>query len=184
MSTLAIANQYAKALLESISQPGSGATSEEALTQLEQFDVVLKSSHDLHTVLLSPAVPHAQKQKVLGRIAELLGLHGFVRNFLFVVTRHRRLNLLAEIRERYQALLDEAMGLVRARVSTAVPLTPEQKVALEAALAQVTGKQMRCAYELDDTLVGGLAVRVGSTMYDGSVRGQLDSLRRRLTSEA
>ncbi len=184
MSTLAIANQYAKALLESISQPSSGATSEEALTQLEQFDAVLKSSHDLHTILLSPAVAHAQKQKVLGRLAELMGLHGFVRNFLFVVTRHRRLDLLGEIRERYQALLDETLGLLRARVSTAAPLTPEQMSALEAALTRVTGKQMRCGYEVDDTLVGGLAVRVGSTMYDGSVRGQLDSLRRRLTSEA
>lgn len=184
MSTLAIANQYAKALLESVSQPGSGATPEEALTQLEQFDATLRGSQDLHTVLLSPAVAHAQKQKVLGRLAELLGLNGFVRNFLFVVTRHRRLNLLGEIRERYQALLDEALGLVRARVSTAVPLTAEQKLALETALAKVTGKQMRCGYELDETLVGGLAVRVGSTMYDGSVRGQLDSLRRRLTSEA
>lgn len=184
MSTLAIANQYAKALLESVTPAGSGASPEEALTQLEQFEALVKSSHDLHTILLSPAVPHAQKQKLLGRIAEMLGLHGMVRNFLFVVTRHRRLNLLGEIRERYQALLDEAMGLVRARVATAAPLTMEQRTALEAALARVTGKQMRCGYEVDDTLVGGLAVRVGSTMYDGSVKGQLDSLRRRLTSEA
>lgn len=184
MSTLAIANQYAKALLESVSQAGSGATSEEALSQLLQFDAVLKSSHDLHTILLSPAVAQAQKQRVLGRLAGVLGMHGLVRNFLFVVTRHRRLNLLGEIRDRYQALLDETLGLVRARVSTAAPLSQEQVVALEAALARVTGKEMRCGYEVDETLVGGLAVRVGSTMYDGSVRGQLDSLRRRLTSEA
>jgi F-type H+-transporting ATPase subunit delta len=179
--SLAVANQYAKALLESVAKPSSGVQPEDALRELDLFIETLKSSHELHTVLLSPAVNHAGKQKVLGRLSEMLGLHGYVKNFLFVVTRHRRLDLLSEIRERFQALLDEKYGLLRARVSTAQQLSAEQQRALESALARVTGKQVRCGFEVDGALVGGVSVRVGSTMYDGSVRGHIESLRRRLS---
>ena len=179
--SLAVANQYAKALLETVEQPSSGVQPEDVLRQLDLFSETLKSSHELHTVLLSPAVNHAGKQRVLGRIGEILGLHVFVKNFLFVVTRHRRLDLMPEIRDRFQALLDESHGLIRARVSTAQPLSAEQQLALESVLARVTGKQVRCGFEVDGALVGGVSVRVGSTMYDGSVRGHIESLRRRLS---
>jgi len=184
MPNLAVANQYAKALLEAVAKPSSGIQPEQALGQLEQFAAVLKESHDLHTVLLSPAVPHPQKIKLLGRIGDMLGMHGYVKNFLFVVTRHRRLDLMPEIRARFQALLDESMGLARAEVAAAQPLTEDQKAALEAALARITGRQIRCGYKVDASLIGGAAVRVGSTVFDGSVRGQLEGLRRRLTSES
>ncbi|MBI5281842.1 MAG: ATP synthase F1 subunit delta [Candidatus Solibacter usitatus] len=183
MSNLAVANQYAKALLDAVSAPAAKTNPEEALAHLEQFAAVLKSSHELHNVLLSPAVSHDQKQRVLDRLASMLGLTGLVKNFLFVVTRHRRLNLMNDVRLRFQALLDERAGLVRARIAAAQPLSDNQKVALEGVLASVTGKQVRCGYEVDAALLGGVSVRVGSTMYDGSVRGQLDGLRRRLTSK-
>jgi F-type H+-transporting ATPase subunit delta len=182
MSNLAAANQYAKALLEAVSSPASGTNAEEALAQLEQFAAVLKSSHELHNVLLSPAIAQDSKQKVIGTLGDMLGMHGYVKNFLFVVTRHRRLDLMAEMRDRFQALLDESAGIVRARVAAAQPLADSQRLALEGVLAAVTGKQVRCGYEVDGSLLGGVSVRVGSTMYDGSVRGQLDGLRRRLTS--
>lgn len=184
MPNLAVANQYAKALLEAVSQPGSGIHPEEALAQLEQFSSILKESHDLHGILLSPAVAHRSKTAVLARLGDMVGMHGFVKNFLFVVTRHRRLGLMSEIRDRYQALLDDAAGLLRAGVAAAQPLNPDQTAALESTLARITGKQVRCGYTVDESLVGGVTVRIGSTMYDGSVRGQLDGLRRRLTSES
>ncbi len=184
MSNLAVANQYAKALLEAVSQPASGIGAEAALTQIGQFEEIYKSSHELRGILLNPAVPHEQKQKLLARLGDLAGLHGYVKNFLFVVTRHRRLGLLGEIRERYQALLDEAAGLLRAGIAAAQPLSEEEKSALEASLNRVTGKQVRCGYTVDEALVGGVTVKVGSTVYDGSVRGQLEGIRRRLTSES
>ena len=184
MPNLAVANQYAKALLEAVSQPASGIRPEEALTQLEQFSAILKGSAELHGILLSPAVSHEQKTKALGRLGDMIGVHGYVKNFLFVVTRHRRLGLMSEIRDRYQALLDESEGLLRAGVAAARALDANQTAALESALARVTGKQVRCGYTVDEALVGGVTVRIGSTMYDGSVRGQLDGLRRRLTSES
>lgn len=183
MSNLAVANQYAKALLEAISRPGTGVSAEEALAQIDQFIDLVGTSADLHTALLSPAVTPVAKQKVLGRLGDLLGMHGHLKNFLFVVTRHRRLDLMKEIRDRFQSLLDERLGIVRARVETARGLSDAQRQAVETALARITGKQVRCGYDVDDALLGGLSVRMGSTMYDGSVRGQLEGLRRRLTSE-
>jgi F-type H+-transporting ATPase subunit delta len=182
MSNLAVAHQYAKALLEAVSQPASGINPEEALAQLGQFSLTLKGSSELHGILLSPAVAHDQKTKVLSRLGDMVGMHGYLKNFLFVVTRHRRLDLLGEIRDRYQALLDESAGLVRAGVAAAQPLSADQVSALESTLARITGKQVRCGYTVDESLVGGVTVRIGSTMFDGSVRGQLDGLRRRLTS--
>lgn len=184
MPNLAVANQYAKALLEAVSQPGSGIQPEDALVQLDQFAAILKESGELHGVLLSPAVAHEKKTRALGRLGDMAGLHGMVKNFLFVVTRHRRLDLMSEIRDRYQALLDESEGLLRAGVTAAQPLSEDQTAALEATLARVTGKRVRCGYTVDSSLVGGVTVRIGSTMYDGSVRGQLDGLRRRLTTES
>lgn len=179
--SLAVANQYAKALLESVARPGSGVQAEAALAQLDEFASALAGSQELKTVLLSPAVPLAQKQKVLGQLAGRMEQHGLVRNFIFVVTRHRRLDILNEIRQRFQALLDESFGLLRARVETAQPLSEAQQKSLEQTLAGVTGKSVRCGYEVDQALVGGVSVRIGSTMYDGSVRGQIEGLRRRLS---
>lgn len=181
MSNLAVANQYAKALLETVSQPGRGSNAEQALSELDLFNELLKSSRELRTALLSPAVSFTQKQRVILQLGGMLGLGADMKSFLSVVTRHRRLNLLPAIRTRYEALLDETLGLVRAAVSTAQPLGANGRAAIAAALAQVTGREVRCDYEVDGALVGGVAVRVGSTMYDGSVRGQLNSLRRRLS---
>ena len=183
MPNLAAANQYAKALLEVVSKPGSTVNPEAALAQLESFASLLRASSELKEAMLSPAVQFPAKQKVLSRLGRTLGLHPYIVNFLLVVARHRRLALMGEIQERFQTLLDESVGIVRARVASAQPLEAPQRQAIEAALARITGKAIRCGFDVDDSLLGGLAVRMGSTMYDGSVRGRLESLRRRLTTE-
>jgi F-type H+-transporting ATPase subunit delta len=181
--SLAVANQYAMALLDSAARPGSGLPAESVLGQIESFAAALKISPDLRTVMLSPAVGFVQKQKLMTRLAGELGLHALVRDFLLVVTRNRRLPLLAGIAQRIEALMDERHGVVRAHVSSAQPLDAERRGALEAALARKTSKQVRCDYQEDPSLLGGVSVRVGSSVLDGSVRGQLESLRRRLSSE-
>lgn len=182
--SLAVANQYAIALLDSASRPGSGLQPEATLDQVESFAAALKSSHDLKTVMLSPAVTFAQKRKLMTRLASELGLHSLTRDFLLVVTRNRRLPLLAAVVQRLEALLDERHGVVRAQVSSAQPLDEPSRQRLEAAIARKTGKQVRCAYDADAALIGGVAVRVGSSVLDGSVRGQLQSLRRHLSCES
>ncbi|MCX7602575.1 MAG: ATP synthase F1 subunit delta [Bryobacteraceae bacterium] len=182
MAELALANQYAKALLEVAQAAGGTAAAEAALDELTRFTEVFLSSRDLRTILLSPVVEHPQKVRVIERLCESIGASRPVRNFLNVVTKKRRLALLGHIRDRYQALLDEAENIVRAEVRTALPATEAQRQALESKLAEVTGGQVRCGYLIDDSLVGGLMVRIGSSVFDGSVRGHLEALRRRLVS--
>lgn len=182
MAELALANQYAKALLEVAQAEGGAPAAEAALDQLAQFAALLDESRDLRTALLSPAVEHEHKVRVIARLCEILGTGRPVRNFLNVVTKKRRLALLDEICSRYQALLDEAEGIVRADVRSAAPVTDAQRAALEEALGRVTGGRIRCGYSVDPALVGGMAVRIGSAVYDGSVRGRLDAMRRRLVS--
>jgi len=182
MAELALVNQYAKALLEVTQAAGGSQAAEAALDELSRFTEVFHSSRDLRTVLLSPVVEHQQKVRLIGRLCEAIGAGRPVRNFLSVVTKKRRLALLPEIRDRYQALLDEAEGIVRAEVRTALPVTEAQKQALEARLAAITGGQVRCGYLVDESLVGGMSVKIGSAVYDGSVRGHLEALRRRLAS--
>lgn len=182
MAELALANQYAKALLEVAQAEGGAPAAEAALSQISLFAGLYRQSRDLRMALLSPVVEHGQKMRVIGRLCDAIGAGRPVRNFLNVVTRKRRLPLLEAIRDRYQALLDETEGIVRAEVRSALPVTDGQRASLQEALARVTGGQVRCSYAVDPALVGGVAVRIGSALYDGSVRGHLDAMRRRLVS--
>lgn len=182
--SLAVANHFAMALLDSAARPSSGLGPEAVLSQVESFAAALKSSPELRTVMLSPAVPFAQKRKLLTRLGAELGIHSLVRDFLLVVTRHRRLPLLSAMAQRIEALIDERHGVVRAQVSSAQALDDDRRKALEAAIGRKTGKQVRCEFEVDPSLLAGVAVRVGSSVLDGSVKGQLETLRRQLSSKS
>jgi len=140
----------------------------------------LSASSDLPAVLLSPAVPPARKRAVVSRLAAQLGVSTLVQNFLFVVIDRRRIAMLKDIRQAFETLLDERVGVVRADVSSARELASAQREKIRQQLARATGKQVRCEFAVDGDLVGGVVVRVGSTIYDGSVRGQLEALRQRL----
>lgn len=181
--SLAVANRYARALVDVVAAPGSGVEPRQTIIQLHSFEDLLGSSAELRNVLQSPAVPMGRKRAVVTRLCGVLGIAPLVRNFLCVVVDHRRLSLLAAMREALETLLDQRLGLVRARVASAAQLGGEQQAALVGLLTRLTGKQVRCEFRVNPELVGGAAVTIGSTVYDGSVRGQLTALRRRLTSE-
>jgi F-type H+-transporting ATPase subunit delta len=101
-----------------------------------------------------------------------------------VVTSHRRIALLSSIRIQYRAYLDDQLGIVRASIAAARELSAAQKTNLESGLAGSVKGSLRCTYTVDGALLGGVRVQIGSKVLDGSVRGQLDSLRRRLVAEA
>jgi len=105
-----------------------------------------------------------------------------VRNFLFVVIDRRRADLLGEMAAAFEAALDERLGVVRVEVRSAVPLDTGQQAALGQELSKVANKQVRCEFFVDPLLIGGVVARMGSTVYDGSVRTQLETLRERLTA--
>lgn len=151
-----------------------------AASELRKFEELLAGSPQLRSALLSPAIAPARKRDVVGRLCETLGTPRIIRNFLFVVISHRRISLLGEIRQAFQSLLDERLGMVEASVRSARELTAGQRDALVAQLSRLTGKKVRCNFSIEEPLIGGLTARIGSTIYDGSVRGQLARLRRSL----
>ena len=176
----AVAMRYAKALLEVVTEEKSTVTPSDTLAQLHSISDVIASSHDLHIVLLSPAVPPSRKRAVIDNIAEPLNLAREVRNFLFVVIDHRRVAELSAIVEAFSSILDEHLGFVRADVTSARALTESQQKSLEAELSRLSGKRAKLRFSIDEGLVAGVTARVGSVVYDGSVRGQLERLRVKL----
>lgn len=175
-----VATRYAKALVDVVAAPGSQVDPSAALAQLRSIEEVFAGSLDLRNALLSPAVSPSRKRAVVASILGPLGLHKQVLNFLYVVIDHRRVHEFSSIAEAFEALLDERLGYVRAEVSSARDLTDTQRTVLEAEISRVAGKKAKLKFSTDPALVAGVVARIGSTVYDGSVRGQLDRLRTRL----
>lgn len=184
MTVSAIVARYADALADVVMARGSALSGPEALTQLQGFTSVFRSSADLRNALTSPAVPLSRKKAVVMRIGEDLGLSRITLNFLYVLIDHRRIAAVADITETFEQKLDERLGFARAEVTAARELSDPQRTALNAELERVAGKRIRMRVQVDDALIGGVVARIGSTVYDGSVRGRLQSMERRLTAES
>ena len=182
----AVAFRYARALVEVVTTPGAAPTAPEPrqiAAQVAEFADLLQKNNELRVLFSTPAVSTAKKKAVLTDLAAELGLAPLTKNFLNVVIQHERMGWLADIAEAFTMLLDEHLGIVVAEVTTARPLAEEEQRGLTAALESKTGKQVRMRLALDPTLLGGVRARIGSTIYDGSVRGHLERLRAELMNE-
>lgn len=177
-----VAARYARALVDATVTPAFGGDPRRAADELRLVESEIASAADLRTALSSPAVAGSKKRAILAKLAERLGLSKYVTNFLFVTVSKGRLGQLAQIREAYEELLDERLGFARALVSSARELTELERARLEAQLARLTGKRVNAQYSVDASLLGGVIAKIGSTVYDGSIRGQMELLRRKLTS--
>lgn len=156
---------------------------EDAKTQLEAFLADYEGSAPLREVLGDPSIPQDQKVGVLDAMARRTGMSGTIRNFLAVVTAHNRLHELREIVDAYLQLADRDAGIAEAEVTSARRLDEADRQTLERSIAQLTGgTAVRASYREDPALLGGAVVKVGSTVYDGSVRGQLEQLKQRLAN--
>ncbi len=183
MTDTGICSRYAQAFVDALLGPNSGVDPHAALTGLNDFAATVRNSRDLELVLLSPSVSTQRKRAVIGRIADAMPLDRLVRNFLFVLSDHRRLPLLQEVAEIAAVVLDGRQGVLRANISSAEPLSEHERMQLAEALGALTGKQIRIDTALDPSLIGGIVARVGSTVYDGSVRGRLQAIGERLAAE-
>jgi F-type H+-transporting ATPase subunit delta len=177
---MATASRYARALADLAFDPKRGVDPESVAAELALFAGAIEASNDLRSVLLSPAVPPVRKRAVVAQLAELGGISPLVRNFLYVVIDHRRTAILSEIREAFRTLTYERMGMVEADISAARELPAGQREKVAEGLGRLTGKRVQCRFAVDQRLIGGVVARIGSTIYDGSVQGQLKALRRRL----
>lgn len=172
--------QYANALADVALAEGAATPAEQ---QLGDFVATYAASAELRNVLSSPAVCKEEKRGVAEKIAARLGASKIVRNFLFVVIDHQRTHLLPEILRSFQTVLRDRQGVAEAEVFSAMTLSDAQKKEMTRTLEQATGKKIEAKFSLDASLLGGALVRVGDTIYDGSLRNRLDGLRERLTAE-
>ena len=184
MTLSAVATRYASALADVVSPGASGLSPEAALNELRAFEAALNESGELKNALISPAVPVGRKRAVVGRIGDIVKISPITRNFLFVLIDHRRIASLTDILHSFELIMDERLGFARAEVSSARELTEAQRAAMNAQLERLTGKRIRMRFAVDESLIGGAVARIGSTVYDGSVRGQLQTLERRLSTES
>jgi len=180
----AVANRYAHALVDIVMAPGSPLKAEGAVAQLRAVEALLAESQELRTALLTPAIPTSRKRAVMAKLLERTGASPLIRNFVYVVIDHRRIPAMSEIREAFELQLDERLGFVRAEVSSAAPLNASISAGLESQLSKLTGKRMRLRFGVDPGLIGGVVARIGSTVYDGSVRGELRELGRKLAAQS
>ena len=172
--------QYANALADiALAQGAAGP----ALKQLADFGGAYAESPELRTFLASPAVTIEDKHGVIEKIVARLGASKIIRNFLFLIADNRRTAILPETVAAFEQVVRQRQGLAEAEVSSAVELSAGQKAELAKAMERLTGKKIEAKYSIDRELLGGAVVRVGDTIYDGSLRGRLNEMREHLAAE-
>jgi F-type H+-transporting ATPase subunit delta len=148
--------------------------------ELNTWESMIASSNELRQVIDSPTITLDEKRRILTKLIERVRPRPTTANFIQVLLQNHRLGQLAAINQRFAQVLDERSGVVAATVTTARPMDGISQDTLQANLAALTGKKVRLSFETDEDLIGGLVTRIGSTIYDGSVRNQLQQARERL----
>jgi F-type H+-transporting ATPase subunit delta len=176
----AIASRYARALVEVVLEQRIGP--DIARQQLNAIVNAVHESDQLRRVWESPAISAEQKRAVLDAIVQQIGAARPIRNFVAILIDHRRIAMLDDVAKQFDSELNAQLGLAEAEVSSARPLSEDGKRELESQLERLIGKKVRAHYVSDPQLLGGVVVRVGSTIYDGSVRGQLEKMKQELST--
>jgi F-type H+-transporting ATPase subunit delta len=175
-----LANRYARALLAALPDPQKATAADLFLADLAR---AMDTSAGVRAALLDPGVPRSVRQRALGAVVEQAGAGPELKNFLATIVDNRRVGEIPAIAAAFHEALEVRSGILPAAVTTAQPLDAETQGKLRAALERLTGRRIRLTIGVDPTLVGGLVSRIGSTVYDGSIRTQLAGLRRRMAEE-
>jgi len=170
-----VASMYARAFADVVFDAHLDA--DRSIAELRAIASLLDESVDLRRVWENPAIPAEQKRRVLDVIAQRDAISKQVRNLIAVLIDHRRVHFLEPIVVQLEKELDARMGFAEAQITSARALGDAEKREFEAQVEKLTGKKVRARYGQDPSLLGGAVVRVGSTIYDGSVKGQLERIR-------
>ena len=173
MSSQTVARRYASALADVIIERGEEAQVQEELTAWEKM---ILGNESLLEAFSNPTVPYEQKGRVLNELIGRTRVVGTTANFLRILLKNQRLAELPHVNAKLAQVLDERAGVVSAQVMSARPVSDDIKASLDEKLGGITGKRIRLSFEIDETLLGGIVTRIGSTIYDGSVRNQLKRL--------
>jgi F-type H+-transporting ATPase subunit delta len=175
-----IAKRYAKAFFEIA---GEENRYEQYYEELSRFSSVLAQNKNLSEFLDNPIFDQADKKQITDTILQKLSLSPITDNFIKVLVDKRRIGILTEIETCYQQMMDEILKKARVSVKTAFPLSPELSENLRKRLEQLTGRNVEMTVSEDLSLLGGVVVAVGDTLYDGSIRTQLNKIRNLLGEE-
>ena len=177
MSVETIARRYATALADVVMKSGETET---VKSELKRWEDLIRSNNDLQTAFANPAIAHLSKEKVLENLLSKTKPSKTTANFLRVLLKNSRLTELAEINEKFASVLDERSNVVSAEITSARPLSDKEKAEFQANLARLTGKKVNLNFNINENIIGGVVTRVGSTVYDGSVKTQLENLKQQL----
>ena len=173
MSSQTIARRYATALADVITEHRE---EDEVRAELAEWERMLSANPALLEIFSNPTVGYEQKQKVLNELISRTKVRTSTANFLRVLLKNQRLADLPQVTKRLSQVLDERSGVISADVISARPLDAANTAALAERLGDITGKKVNINFATDESLLGGIVTRIGSTVYDGSVRNQLERL--------
>jgi F-type H+-transporting ATPase subunit delta len=176
---MVVANRYARALAEVVAASGEYR---KVLQELQDFASAYRESLELQAVFASPAVALPQKMKVLEAIGARLGDSPLTLTFLRVLLANYRMPLLEEVVQAFHRIANDRMGVVQVIISSASDLSEAEREALASRFRELTRKQVELEFRIDSELLGGILAQIGSTVYDGSVRGNLARIREQLTA--
>ena len=177
MSRETIARRYSAALADVVLETGETETVKAELSDLSEL---FRSSTDLQTVFTNPAITHLNKERVLNDLIAKLKPLKTTANFLRVLLQNGRLTEIGEIDDRFDAVLQERSGVVSADITSARELPPNERTEFQTNLERLTGKKVNINYAVNRDIIGGVVTRIGSTVYDGSVKTKLENLREQL----
>jgi len=177
-----VVNTYARAFADAVMDKRLDPA--KTLAEAQQISTLVRESPQLREVWVTPSISAQQKRAVLDAIVKRAGISQMVRNFVAVLIDKRRVNFLQEIVAEFAHELNSRLGFAEAEITTTRELSADERSALEADLAKVTGKKIRARYDQDGSILGGAIARVGSTVYDGSVKGQLEKIREQLAASS
>ena len=176
----ALAERYAGALVDVALE---NHQADQVKAELSAFAALVRESPELHSFLANPSIARASKHGAIEQIVARMGASRTLRNYLFVIVDQRRAGMLMEIEQAFSRILDARQGITQAAVTSAAELSQAERAELVAVLNQLTGEKVQAQVATDAGLIGGAVVRIGSTIYDGSVRTQLERMRAKMISE-
>ena len=175
-----VTSTYARALADVVFDqrldPGKTLQEAQALSQL------VASSQQLRDVWEAPSIPAEQKRTLLDAIVARASISRSVRNFMAVLIDHRRIKFLEPVVKELEQELNRRMGFIEAQIVSARELGAAERTAIEAQVEKLTGHKVRARYAQDGSILGGAIVKVGSTIYDGSIKGQLERIREAISA--
>lgn len=171
----AFASRYASAFLDVVTSARLDAAAIDR--ELSDFLATWDASAELRTLFSNPAVPAALKVEILDKLNASLGLQRELRNLMAVLINNDRIAQVHEVAAAYRAKLQERLGIRQAEIVTARELSGEERSTLLDGVGKLAGSRIEASFRLDESILGGTVVRIGSTVYDGSVRGRLERLK-------